>query len=305
MEDSKPLTIGALSRATRIPAETLRTWERRYGSPKPARKASGHRLYPVEWVEQLRRVARLLERGHRPSEIVALSTRRLDTLLALSETARVSAVPARAAGPEDHGLDRSIRRMVEATRAFERETLMGELRANWIRLGPLRFLEACAGPLMAQVGLGWHGGTLEVRHEHFASGCMSDLLREVREPYERDATGARVAVAALPGESHEGGLLMVSVLLALRGHRVVYLGANTPVEQIAASVRGGGADAVALSVSSAAPRARSAKQIAGLRRLLPRRVPIWVGGAGAPHAGAGVDHFATLSELDARLRERA
>ncbi|HEY6509415.1 MAG TPA: MerR family transcriptional regulator, partial [Vicinamibacterales bacterium] len=83
--EDRPLTIGALSRATRIPVETLRTWERRYLSPTPIRKPSGHRLYPVGAVEHLRRVARLLERGHRPGELLRMSNKELDTLLALGE----------------------------------------------------------------------------------------------------------------------------------------------------------------------------------------------------------------------------
>ena len=87
-DGSSPLTIGALSRATGIPAETLRTWERRYGAPQPVRKPSGHRLYPSSAIEHLRRVRRLLERGHRAGEIVRLSIRELDAMLGLAETRR-------------------------------------------------------------------------------------------------------------------------------------------------------------------------------------------------------------------------
>jgi DNA-binding transcriptional MerR regulator len=57
------LSIDALSRATRIPVETLRTWEARYGFPAPARKASGHRLYPASIVPRLLRVAEALSLG--------------------------------------------------------------------------------------------------------------------------------------------------------------------------------------------------------------------------------------------------
>ena len=51
------LSIGALSRATGIPVETLRTWENRYGFPVPERKPSGHRVYPLSSVPRLRRIA--------------------------------------------------------------------------------------------------------------------------------------------------------------------------------------------------------------------------------------------------------
>src|SRR5262245_39330038 len=78
---TRTLSIGARSRATRIPVETLRTWERRYGTPLPQRKPSGHRVYPADMVEHLRRVERLLSQGHRPAEILPLSTRDLAALL--------------------------------------------------------------------------------------------------------------------------------------------------------------------------------------------------------------------------------
>ena len=37
--------VAAVERMTRIPASTLRSWERRYGWPRPFRAASGQRLY--------------------------------------------------------------------------------------------------------------------------------------------------------------------------------------------------------------------------------------------------------------------
>ena len=67
------LSIGALSRATDVPVETLRTWERRYGAPMPVRKPSGQRVYPAQSVDHMRRVVRLLAQGHRPAEILPLS----------------------------------------------------------------------------------------------------------------------------------------------------------------------------------------------------------------------------------------
>src|SRR5678815_1286064 len=49
------LSIGALSAATGIPAETIRSWERRYGFPAAGRKPSGHRVYDLATVLRLRR----------------------------------------------------------------------------------------------------------------------------------------------------------------------------------------------------------------------------------------------------------
>lgn len=310
--DAQALSIGALSRATRIPAQTIRTWEHRYGWPAPIRKPSGHRVYPATVVEHLRRVGRLLALGHRPGEILGQSVRELDALLALHEpgarpgagadTNRAAARrPAGSPTIADDSPARTIRELLKAARNLDREPLMRELHAAWLRLGPVRFLEEIAGAFMVEIGLAWHAGTLDVRHEHFATACVTDFLRAAREPHESRARGPRVVAAMLPGEAHEGGLLIVATLLALRGYRVIYLGPNTPIGEIVGAVRGGGAEAVAISVSSAAPKARSARALAALRKALPHRVSLWLGGAGAPTSVKDVERFASPSALDARL----
>ncbi len=297
----RPLSIGALARATGIPAPTLRTWERRYGWPEPERKPSGHRVYPARIVGRLRKVARLLGRGHRPADVLTLATADLDALLVLpGPAATVAATPPRHV-PSTATADPALEEMLQAVVAFDRQALTGLLREGWIRLGPLSFLEGQAADLMREVGSAWHSGRFGVRHEHFASACLAGFLREVREPLDRQARGPRVVAAMLPGDAHEGGLLMASVVLALRGCRLVYLGADTPIEQIACAAREGEAAAVAVSVSAAFPVRRARRELAALQGALPRRVLLWTGGAGAPGTPRGVERFESLEALDRHL----
>jgi len=293
------LSIGALSRATGIPVQTLRTWERRYDSPRPERKPSGHRLYPASLVERLRKVVQLMSHGHRPGEILALPSPELDSLLSLSAGGRALEPPAALASAS--GTDPAITEMLEAVGTFDRVALIALLGSSWARLGPLQFLQLCVGPLMTEVGSAWRAGKLEIRHEHFATACLAGFLRGVREPFDRQARGPRVIAAMLPGDSHEGGLLMASVVLAMRGRRVVYLGADTPIEQIATAASEGEARAVALSISAAVPKRRALDGIRALRRALPRRMPLWVGGSGAPKPLKGAERFETLEALDEHL----
>jgi methanogenic corrinoid protein MtbC1 len=295
----RTLTIGALSRATHIPVETLRTWERRYGAPRPLRKPSGHRLYPASTVEHLRRVERLLAQGHRAGQILTLPPDALEEMLELgtrSSTPLPEPVPVEGASAE-----RSIRILLRAAQDLDRDALLHELRAAWVRFGPIRFLDEIAGRFLTEIGAAWARGEADVRHEHLASACMSDFLRAVREPYDQRARGPRVVAAILPEETHDGGLLLVSALLALRGRRVVYLGTATPVAEIAAAARSTGAEGVVVSVSAAMPPAVSAPALDELRRALPQRLALWTGGAGAPEPSRGIERFTTLAALDARL----
>jgi DNA-binding transcriptional MerR regulator len=75
---SRPLySIGAVARMLDIPPATLRTWEERYGLPKPERSPGGHRLYSRDQVGQLRFVKAQLAAGMAPADAHRLLAERL------------------------------------------------------------------------------------------------------------------------------------------------------------------------------------------------------------------------------------
>jgi MerR family transcriptional regulator, light-induced transcriptional regulator len=85
--------IGAVSRLTGVPADTLRVWERRYAVVTPLRSGAGTRLYGAEDVGRLTLIKRLVERGDAISSVASLS------LAQLRE--RVSGADLTAPGPPD------------------------------------------------------------------------------------------------------------------------------------------------------------------------------------------------------------
>ncbi len=295
------LSIGALSRATGIPVQTLRTWERRYGAPVPERKPSGHRLYPVTEVERLRAVSALLAAGHRAADVLPRTASERAGLLAAAG-GESPAAPALRVGTAGEAPD--FGPVLQAVRRFERAPIVTWLHAQWSRLGPLLFLQDVAGPFLRRIGEAWSDGEIEIRHEHFATACLTDVLREVREPFDRQAVGPRVIAALLSGDRHEGGLLMVSVLLAVRGFRVVYLGVDTPAAEVIGAAKEANVTAVAVSVSPSVPAAAARRGVLALRHALPRRVALWLGGSGSPDAVAGCTRFTSLTELDEAIAAR-
>jgi len=294
------LSIGALSAATGVPVETIRTWERRYGFPVAERKPSGHRVYPLATVPRLRRIAQALAHGHRAAEVVPATEAVLESLLAAlpSAPARPDRPPIPPGAPTDPA------DLLDAVRTFDADRLRRSLHADWARLGPIEFLEVRAAPFLAAVGEAWAAGALDVRHEHFASACLGDFLRAVRMPLDDRATGPIAALATLPGELHGLGLQMSALVFALAGWRVLVLGVDTPVDQIAALVRE--APIAAVGLSCAAPGGRGTTEpLKALRRRLPRRIPLLVGGAGAPSASghASVEVLGSLTALDRWIRD--
>jgi methanogenic corrinoid protein MtbC1 len=291
-EETPKLSIGALARATGIAVETLRTWESRYGFPVPERKPSGHRVYPLDAVPRLRRIAEALALGHRAGQVVGASQDALDRLLVGTAAGPVG--PSTGIPPAED-LDGLLRLVA----AFDADRLTRTLLGDWGRMPPMEFLEERIAPLVEAVGEGWEKEELEIRHEHFLSERVGDLLRSLRLPLEERAAGPLVVFATLPGEAHGLGLQMAALLLASVGCRILYLGPEVPPAQLASLAADVGARAVAVSVSASSRGSSTNSVLRKLRSRLPSRVALVVGGAGAPRAQEGIDVVSTLRELEA------
>jgi methanogenic corrinoid protein MtbC1 len=287
------LSIGALSRATGIPVETLRTWESRYGFPVPERRSSGHRVYPLSIVPRLGRIAEALARGHRAGQVVPASDADLRQLLAPT-------APAPLASSADSSLRTGddVPQLLGLVESFASDRLTHALLGASARLGPLGFLETVVAPLLRAVGDGWAAGRLQVRHEHFVSERLGDVLRSLRLPLEERARGPLVVLSTLPGEAHGLGLQMAAMVVAFAGCRILYLGTETPIPDMLSLTRDLGARALALSVSASGRKPPTAARVRRLREMLPRRTALVVGGAGAPLPSPGVQVFADLQGLE-------
>lgn len=299
------LTIGALSRATGIPAATLRTWERRYGVPGSTRKPSGHRLYAQQVVPHLLDVRRALALGHRPAEILGLPPIAVSSLTAVAparpafgSTAAAEPIAARAAGAEDADLGGDL---LTIAASFDREEMGARLRALWAELGSVRFLDQCAEPWVRRLAEARLEGEIGLRHEQFASALLADTLRDLRRSYEGRASGPSVAATTFPGDQQEIGLLMESLVAATRGWRVVYLGPGVPSEELALLAAEVPLEAVLVDVSPRAPQAYAFALVLELRRRLPERVSLWIGGRGPAVLVRGVLHFGDCAALDRHI----
>lgn len=73
--------IGAVERASGVPAVTIRMWERRYQALTPERTESGGRLYTREQIERLSKLRSLVSAGHAISTVAGLSDAELEERL--------------------------------------------------------------------------------------------------------------------------------------------------------------------------------------------------------------------------------
>lgn len=285
------LSIGALSRATGIPVETLRTWENRYGFPIPERKPSGHRVYPLDAVPRLNRIAEAIAAGHRPGQVVGASDEDLSRLIA---TTSASSAPEAPAFVVPAGVDE----LLELVHTFDADRLTRVLMTDWARLDPVRFLDERIAPLVRAVGEAWATGKLGIRHEHFLSERVEDLTRTLRLRFEERASGPSIVLSSLPGETHGLGIQMAALVVAASGWTTVCLGPDMPVTEIAEIAHDVDAQAVGVSISIATKGAASATGLRRLRELLRPEIALIAGGDGAPKPRPGVDTVTDLRALD-------
>jgi DNA-binding transcriptional MerR regulator/methylmalonyl-CoA mutase cobalamin-binding subunit len=286
------LSIGTLSSATGVPVDTLRTWERRYGFPVPTTRTEGsHRRYAAETIRQVQLIVRALELGHRPSAVVGRDLAELRSLLGAPPA--VAAAPAGATGSDRQVLDRWL----ELTRTMDGEALVGELHRSLAELGAIPLLERRLGPFLQEMGEAWARGTLRVSMEHFAAERVREFLSSQWRGANEGNRGGRAAVvlATPPEERHSLGLHMAAWVIALAGARVIFLGADTPMEEVAFAVERHAASGVVLSVAAGYGGALEA-HLAALGERLPRAVSIAVGGAGRSKS---VQNWENLSGFDA------
>lgn len=269
------LSIAAVERETGLGKDTLRVWERRYGFPRPERDQHGERAYPLEQVEKLRLIKRLMGQGWRPGRLMATPDEDLAGLAGPAET------PVAA---EDKGA--LAAGVVELIRSHDTPALASALRQALHRQGLQQFVLESVSALNRAVGEAWMRGEIQVFEEHLYTEQMQALLRQAIASLPPGTGRPRVLLTTVPEEQHVLGILMTEALLTLEGAACVSLGTQTPLADIRQAALAHRADIVALSFSAAFPQRQVLPLLAKLREMLPAAMEIWAGGAGVERLGA-------------------
>lgn len=293
------MNIATVERETGLGKDTLRVWERRYGFPKPERDSHGERAYPLDQVEKLRLIKRLMGQGWRPGKLLAKSEEELAGL------ALAAADPA--ADVEQNALQSSV---IELIRGHDIPALGNALRQALHRQGLQQFVLVTVSALNRAVGEAWGRGEIQVFEEHLYTEQMQALLRQAIGALPAGAGRPRILLTTVPEEQHVLGLLMTEALLTLEGAACIPLGTQTPLGDIRQAAAAHRTDIVALSFSSAFPQRQVLPLLAKLREMLPPAVELWAGGAGVERVGAlqGVRLITDLAVAVAALsdwREKA
>jgi DNA-binding transcriptional MerR regulator len=252
-------SIAAVSKLTGVSCHSLRVWERRYGFPIPHRSPSGHRRYGADQVEQLRLIARLMREGRPISELM---TELLQDRLKAEPPASETQGPTHARLLDRLEAGDLVGAEVEFLRITDGLSVLGQIG---------QIIE----PALIETGERWFQGQSEIFHERCASRFLREKLGE-RLHLARQANtspAGKVIVGTMQGDRHEGGVLIVSLILELLGWRALTLGVDLPAAEFQKAIDAWKPRALCLSFVLSRNINKRFNELKSVRG-----VPIYVGG---------------------------
>lgn len=264
-------SIKAAAQLADLSVDTLRAWERRYSAVEPRRSGTGRRLYTEAEVERLSLLKHATDLGHPISMVAPLDNPELEALI---ERAR----------PADNGASRgaeTVDRLIALVMANDFLRFERVLGQAAVALPPRELIDEVFFPLLQRVGDRWYAGELTIAQEHAVSCNLRNLIGAMIRIFPRREGSRSIVFATLPGERHEFGILLLSLLAASEGVACHYLGPDLPVEEIARAVFVHHAEVVALSIVHRGGGGSSESDLRRLHEKVGKYASIWVGGAAA------------------------
>ena len=255
------MRIGELARRTGVSPELLRAWELRYGLLEPSRSTGGFRLYSDEDEGRVRAMKGAIAEGLSAAEAAARALAGEPVANAATDRPLV----------EDLAL--ALERTLDGFDGGGADAVVDQLLAS---VSVETLLQEVLLPYLHALGERWRRGEISVAQEHFASNLLRGRLMGLARGWA-DGSGPALVLACPPGEEHDLALIMFGIVAGRRGTRIVFLGADTPMDTIGDTVGTTHPAAVVLAVSRPEPLREQRDAF----RDLTDTTTVMIGGAGA------------------------
>ena len=281
------LSIGELSQLSGIGIHTLRIWEKRYGAPCSKRLPSGHRRFLKEEVPRLRAIAKALESGYRASKVVTRTLEELQNLIGVYNIFCSDAEELESRSDfASKGL--IIEKWVQAIHQFNEDSLNYSFYEIWNKEGPVNFIIDYLGPFLERIGNGWSAGELTVSQEHFGTEIISNFLSSKWRQLNILKDKPIAILTTFPEENHVLGLLMCAVITSLAKFKVIFLGPNSPLEDIIKTTENCQAQLLCLSISKYLNPKKVKDGLKYIRKTINKNTYMIIGGKGAIDSTPGI-----------------
>jgi len=281
--------IKVVSQMTGLSVFVIRAWEKRHNVVTPSRTETNRRLYSDEDIEKLKLLNKAVKSGHNIGGIAYLSIDELRSVLSRNNVSSTSIDESTNEFLTD--TNSIISNCIEAVKAYDRKELETILLKASSKLSQPALIENLVVPLVYKIGDLWHEGIIRVANEHLATASIRSFLANMIEQNE-PSENAPIIISATPrGQDHELGAMIVGVTAAPLGWKVIYLGPNLPVEEIAAVADSLEAKVVALSIVYPGDDQQLKLDLHNLKRILPQSTSVIIGGRVAAEYSDTIDEI--------------
>ena len=205
---------------TGIKAHTLRIWELRYDFFKAPRKESNLRFYTNEDLKQLLCISFLYHNGWKVSRIASLSPQEIIT--------EVENLPI-----TNENYPTAVQHLLKAAIDFDEAQFVSILNDLQVKIGFEKLVTEVCYPYLYRVGLLWDTSKVIPAQEHFSSYLIQNRIISETEKLSALQSGDPEIVLFCPeNEFHELPLLYINYQLRKHGWRVLYLGANSKLDDL-------------------------------------------------------------------------
>jgi DNA-binding transcriptional MerR regulator len=258
-------TIKDLENLSGIKAHTIRVWEQRYSFLRPQRSDTNIRYYSNEELQKILNVALLNKYGYKISHIDKMSGEEMgDKILSLTQLE----------AQQERLVNELIISMTDL-RMDDFESLIDEyIRLKGIEKAILQILF----PFLERIGILWLTNHINPAQEHLVSNLIRQKLIVGIDGARPVYPSPKTILLFLPeGEHHEMGLLFVHYLLKIKGVKVLYIGANIPLKDVAAVVALKNPDALYAHLTSCCQNFNFEKFLLNLQNRMPGK-PVTISG---------------------------
>jgi len=214
-------SIKDLEQLSGIKAHTLRIWEQRYDFIKPKRTDTNIRYYDDRDLKLILNVSLLKENGHKISKI---SKMQYDDM----QNEVIKLTEKKLSYPEQ------IHALTLAMIDHDEERFEKIMSTIILQLGFEKTMTKVIYPFLVKIGILWQTGSILPSQEHFISNLIRQkLIVAIDGLFVPSAEYKKKYLLFLPeGEMHELSLLFSSYIIKSRKNKVIYIGQNTPVNDV-------------------------------------------------------------------------